>query len=94
MQLQKGHKGSIDVQTVSLDQAASKLLISLRKFTEPMKTMLYDAKKGLSDSSAVVVMKSEVKGIGSSELIIEDVSAYFILMAVPLVTLLYFRLNS
>lgn len=89
MQLQKGHKGSIDVQTVSLDQAASKLLISLRKFTEPMKTMLYDAKKGLSDSSAVVVMKSEVKGIGSSELIIEDVSAYFILMAVPL-TLLYF----
>lgn len=93
MQLQKGHKGSIDVQTVSLDQAASKLLISLRKFTEPMKTMLYDAKKGLSDSSAVVVMKSEVKGIGSSELIIEDVSAYFILMAVPL-TLLYFRLNS
>lgn len=93
MQLQKGHKGSIDVQTVSLDQAASKLLISLRKFTEPMKTMLYDTKKGLSDSSAVVVMKSEVKGIGSSELIIEDVSAYFILMAVPL-TLLYFRLNS
>lgn len=93
MQLQKGHKGSIDVQTVSLDQAASKLLISLRKFTEPMKAMLYDAKKGLSDSSAVVVMKSEVKGIGSSELITEDVSAYFILMAVPL-TLLYFRLNS
>lgn len=93
VRLQRGHKGSIDIKTVSFDQSDSKLLINLRKFTEPVKTILYDAKKGLCDSSAVVVMKSEVKVIDSSEFIIEDVRPYFIFMAVPL-TLLYFRLNS
>ena len=74
VRLQKTHQGVIELEYASLNQSDPRIIVGLRKFTEPIKHVMYDASEGLTDEKAVVITKAKLEGYNPSDLVIEDVS--------------------
>ena len=74
VRLQKTHQGVIELEYASLNQSDPRIIVGLRKFTEPIKHVMFDAAEGLADEKAVVITKAKLEDYNPSDLMIEDVS--------------------
>lgn len=78
VRLHREHKGPIELGYVGLDQTDPRLLVGLRKFTQPIRTTLHDARKDMEKSKGILVMRATLEDHNSSQFIIEDVSPWLL----------------